>query len=541
MIAALALFALSAHDPIALAPGQRAGELFAACADGVLVRVESYEVTGTWQVASALSDLIALEDGGLAATDPDGDALLVLAGTGTEVTRRVAVARPSSVLAAGDELVVASTWGRTLTRARDGATLALSFGPREMLATLDGATVIVADAFGGSLAVVDVAAWRLIATHELPAHNIGALAWSADGELLVAHQILDTLAHTAFDDVHWGNLMRNVVREVDMRSLSRGTKGTKTSLLHLGDVGQGAADPSTLLVDEAGRYVVALGGTDELLTLDPSDLTQQRVRVGRRPVAALSLDDGRTIAVANALDASLTFVDVESGATTYLTLGPRPDTGDPAALGRRLFFDARLSHDGWMSCHSCHTEGHSPDLLADTLSDESFGTPKRIPSLLGAATTAPFAWNGSQPTLEAQIAKTLKQTMHTESLAEDSVAALAAFLRSLPPPPAGFAASSAAGPAVERGRAHFAAGGCTDCHAPPLFTSPDTYTVGLTDETGADTFNPPSLRGVGGRARLFHDGRFRRIEDLLARAEHQGSEELDEEGRADVAAYLRTL
>ena len=36
-----------------------------------------------------------------------------------------------------------------------------------------------------------------------------------------------------------------------------------------------------------------------------------------------------------------------------------------------------------MSCHSCHTDGHTSGRLADTLGDDTFGTPKRVLSLLG--------------------------------------------------------------------------------------------------------------------------------------------------------------
>ena len=41
---------------------------------------------------------------------------------------------------------------------------------------------------------------------------------------------------------------------------------------------------------------------------------------------------------------------------------PGTDLG-PVDRGERLFADARLSHDGWMSCQSCHTDGQSNGLL----------------------------------------------------------------------------------------------------------------------------------------------------------------------------------
>ena len=240
--------------------------------------------------------------------------------------------------------------------------------------------------------------------------------------------------------------------------------------------------------------------------------------------------------VASAFDDSIAFVDTEADRVTSIALGP--GLGDaPAERGRRLFFDARLSHDGWMSCHSCHSEGHTNGLLADTLGDDSRGTPKRVLSLLGSRDTAPYAWNGTAPTLEAQIEKTLRHTMHASDADAGTVAALAAFVSTLPAP----RPRPSSADVVERGRELFRLSGCTECHVPPLFTSADTYDVGTRDEAGATRFNPPSLRGVGLRAGLFHDGRHGTIEDMLARSGHPRGETLEAQAMAEIAAYLKTL
>ena len=256
-------------------------------------------------------------------------------------------------------------------------------------------------------------------------------------------------------------------------------------------------------------------------------------------MAALALDGGRAFAVANALDGSVSFVDVGEGRVETVVLGPRGAGGDdPVARGRRLFSDAGLSHDGWMSCHTCHPDGHGTGQLVDTLGDGSFGTPKRVLSLLGTAETAPYAWTGAQPTLEAQIEKTLRTTMHAEEFTAETVSDLAAYLRSLPAPSMPERDLS---PAAARGWTLFETSGCTDCHVPPLFTSEDSYDVGLRDEAGTARFNPPSLRGVGRRPRLFHDGRHGSLEELLERGGHPGTEALDRADIRDLAAYLRTL
>ena len=53
---------------------------------------------------------------------------------------------------------------------------------------------------------------------------------------------------------------------------------------------------------------------------------------------------------------------------------------------------------------------------------------------------------------------------------------------------------------------------CAECHAPPEYTAAARFDVGLADEVGNRRFNPPSLRGVGRRAPLFHDGRAASLE-----------------------------
>ena len=81
-----------------------------------------------------------------------------------------------------------------------------------------------------------------------------------------------------------------------------------------------------------------------------------------------------------------------------------------------------------MSCHSCHTDGHTNSLLSDTLGDGSYGAPKRVPSLLGVAATGPWTWTGSIPRLEDQVRKSIVTTMHGAKPTDQQVADLTAYL-----------------------------------------------------------------------------------------------------------------
>jgi hypothetical protein len=88
--------------------------------------------------------------------------------------------------------------------------------------------------------------------------------------------------------------------------------------------------------------------------------------------------------------------------------------------------------------------------------------------------------------------------------------ALAAYVRSLA---AALPATDQAAGASPRGASVFAAA-CAGCHAPPGLTGPPVAletvgtdpTLGLSSERGTGFYRVPSLRGVGTRGPLLHDG-----------------------------------
>ena len=426
-------------------------------------------------------------------------------------------------------------------------TVDLSFCPCELALLSDGSKLIVADAFGGKLAVIDMKRRAIDLIRSLPAHNIRGLAFAPDGRtLVVAHQVLNPLAHTSFDDVHWGLLIRNHLRVLRTSRLlppySDADLLDGSQLFDLGDVSYGAGDPGALAFDVHGNLIVALAGVDEVaITASPAQ-GPRRIVVGCRPAAVLPSPDGLLVYVADSLDDTISVVEIATGLRpATIALGPRPEP-TAAERGERLFSSAKLSHDGWMSCQSCHTDGHSNSLLSDTLGDASYGAPKRVPSLLGVAATGPWTWTGSVLRLEDQIRKSIATTMHGTKPTDEQVGDLAAYLGSLAPPSREV---TRAGPvdasAVARGREVFEGRKCASCHLPPEFTSSGRYDVGLSDEVGNREFNPPSLRGLSARDSLLHDGRAKSLEDVFEKVRHPRGLELTGKEIADLVAFLMTL
>lgn len=558
------------REPIALACTDEGKTLLAAnrrSASISVIDTVAQRIVAEYQVAQRLGDLAPLPGGKhWLAVDEMANQLLLLTcrDRSIQVVERLPVARdPIKIIVSfdGSSCIVGSRWSRRLTfvslakpPARDAhpklaatGCLDLPFCPREMAILAESSMLVVAEAFGGRIAVVDTERRSLESVRTLPGHNIRGLAMARDGRtLVVAHQALSRLAQTTFDDVHWGLLIRNHLRVLRIDALMQ--PGTDAALLKgsrlfdLGDVGYAAGDPAALAFDAKGDLIVALAGVDEIAITASPEQAPRRTVVGRRPAALAPSPDGSVVYVANSLDDTISIVDIKNGQRlASLALGPKPDPM-PADRGERLFFSAKLSHDGWMSCHSCHTDGHTSNLLSDTLSDGSFGAPKRVPSLLGVGKTGPWTWTGSVARLEDQVRKSITLTMRGLEPTKEQVADLTAYLNSLTPPPSMLTGDKPIeSRAIARGHKVFEAKKCATCHVSPEYTSSKTYDVGLVDEVGNRQFNPPSLRGVSQRDCLLHDGRARSLDDVFGKIRHPRDLALSPEEIADLRAFLSTL
>ncbi len=513
-------------------------------------------------VGRRLSQLVAWDgDRWLLAADEAAHTVLLIERTqsGFRVAQRLKVPHTPVGLAvdpARGTAYVASLWSRRLSvldvqpgcetqPLRLTKVIDLPYAPRRLLLVEDGRRMIVADAFGGSLGIFDTARATLETVRQLPAHNIRGMALTADGNrVLISHQILNDLAETSHNDVHWGVLMTNVLRWIPLSSILDPEKTILAgSHSHLtGDNTSAGGDPAEVAVTTDGRAIVALAGVNEVGIGFESDFTLRRVHVGQRPSATAVTADGTSAVVANTFDDTLSVIDLAQGKVErVLVPGRRPQPSE-VERGERLFYDARLALDGWFSCHSCHTDGHTTGHLTDNLSDQSFGDAKRILPLGAVGQTGPWAWNGLQTDLAAQVRVSVQSTMQGQPLPDDDIAALVAYLKTIEPPPSlSVARDEVNETAVAAGRQIFEARGCVNCHQPPHYTSEGAYDVGLADKLGNRLYNPPSLRGVSQRGPLFHDGRAKSLEDVLIKFRHQLEEPLSDEELRRLLAFLRSL
>ncbi len=539
-----------------------------------LVDLHKKKVILETAIGKRLSDLIVTRDTRrLLVTDEEAHQLIAVSFSpaGYEVEKRLTVSPYPASVRINDEgtyAFVASLWSRTVTIVNLNAWLdegdkqvstmkhqiRLPFAPREMLVlnVADQKTkipsleiprlkLLVADAFGSRLAVIDPESGQVDSLREIPAHAIrGLRLHSTKSQLVISHQVLSRLAQSTFDDVHWGSLMTNVMRTLELSDVldPKADLLTHSVLQYLGGPDRGAGDPAGFVMNPNGLTGLALSGTDELMLLDENNVYGGRVKTEQYPTAVAMGTDGVYAYVLNTLSDSVSVVQLAGPLLAgTISLGPQPDF-TPADRGERLFHNAKLSHDAWFSCSSCHVQGHTNGLLNDNMTDGTFGTAKRVLTLRGVAETAPYSWTGRFKTLSDQIAHSVKSTMQGNPLTEEETSDLEAYMKTLPPPPALGTEDKLA---VERGAAVFEAQNCRNCHTQPLFTSAKILDVGLKDERGTSKFNPPSLRGVSQNAPYFHDGRARNLEAVFTQFRHQLNGELSSEELTDLVAFLNDL
>lgn len=533
--------------------GNRDGTLQALSAERPEVPVE---VLAEVRVGGNLTGLTPLPDGRIVAVDRAGDRLVLLRlvpddeGAVAVASAHPTCRSPARAAAGGGTLAVSCLWARTVAlydlESDDGlerprASARLPFEPRELV-FLDGRTVLAADAFGGGLALLSADDGAVLRTRELAAHNLRGLALLRGGErVAVAHQQLHSGMHTTTDDIRWGVFITNSVTTLPVADLVTGSPRLerRSRVLDLGSVSTPSGDPAALRATPDGELVVALGGVSRVAFGAADARRTSHLPVGEGPSAVALGADGR-VYVANTRSDSLSVISAgRRREVARVALGPAVE---PSAeeRGEALFHDATLSLRGWMSCASCHTDGHTNHGLSDTLGDGNYGAPKRVLSLLGVADTRPYAWDGGMRRLEDQVVKSVKTTLRGRALTEAEVGDLAAYLRTLEVPALRDGDAPPAPRFVAAGRAAFDRYACNRCHREPTYTSPGVHDVGLADELGTTRFNPPSLRGLRFGRRFFHDGSARSLREVLAR-HPGGGVQVSGEDLPALVAFLKTL
>ena len=123
---------------------------------------------------------------------------------------------------------------------------------------------------------------------------------------------------------------------------------------------------------------------------------QQGAHGAMDSAAQLARLEGLKLAAAGAVPAG---VDPEF----WRVFAPKADTPEQVALGKKLYFDTRLSADGTVACATCHDVSRSFTDLRPVSEGISGKLGRRnAPTTMNAALITPLFWDGRSPTLSHQ-------------------------------------------------------------------------------------------------------------------------------------------
>ena len=262
-------------------------------------------------------------------------------------------------------------------------------------------------------------------------------------------------------------------------------------------------------------------------------------------------------------------------------------------LGKKLFFDPRLSKSGFISCNSCHnlSMGGS-DNLPTSIGDHWQKGPINAPTVLNASLNLAQFWDGRAVDLQAQAGgpianpgemgfthplaldmlrsipayvREFKQVFGSDKLAIDQVtAAIAEFEKTLVTPNARFdqwllGKQDAISSDELAGYKLFKDSGCVACHNGEAVggnsfqklgvVAPfpgDKHAAGRAGVTGKDAdrfnFKVPTLRNVELTYPYFHDGSANTLPEAVdTMARIQLGKKFTVSENAQVVAFLKTL
>lgn len=272
-------------------------------------------------------------------------------------------------------------------------------------------------------------------------------------------------------------------------------------------------------------------------------------------------------------------------------------------LGRRLFFDVRLSHKNQRSCATCHdpAQGFSNGRRFATGSDGQ-PTPRHVPSLINVGYCRPLFWDGRSATLEEQALlpiqnpremnlplpslerklnraadyrERFQQVFGGPATPRRVAMALAAYQRTIVARDTPFDKylrgdrEALKGPAKRGMELFFGRARCSVCHAGPQLTDNQFHNLGTADPELPDdpgrrgvtgrredqgAFRTPQLREIGRTAPYMHNGRFRSLLEVVTHYNFGGVSDqanphrdknlevlyLTEDEVADLVAFLET-
>ncbi len=350
---------------------------------------------------------------------------------------------------------------------------------------------------------------------------------------------------------------------------------------------KGFADVTDIACTPDGRYaLVTSSGTDRIAVVDiekllslvrrlppyerqhvlpnhlgyPTEFIVKHIPTGRNPHAILIMPDNRRAFVANTLDDTLSVLDLGKMQMTGVV-----DLGGPKNItrqrwGEQLFHNAFVTFHRQFSCNSCHPDGHVDGMTYDIEADGIGIQPVDNRTLRGILDTAPFKWEGTNPSLSRQCgARLAVYFTRLAPFTPEQLDALDYYVTTIPRPPNRFRPLGAPlTPAQRRGKEIFnrtatndgrtipVLDRCVTCHFPPYYTDRKRHDVGTQmpyDRTG--NFDVPHLNNIYDSAPYLHNGMAATLEQIWTvynpNDTHGATNDMTKDQLNDLVEFLKTL
>lgn len=274
---------------------------------------------------------------------------------------------------------------------------------------------------------------------------------------------------------------------------------------------------------------------------------------------------------------------IPAGLDAYLPVPEQnPITPEKVELGKKLFFDVRLSRDNTVACATCHNPkmGFTDDRPVSVGVAGRTGD-RRVPRIVNRGYGKSFFWDGRAATLEDQVVQPLQNpkemdlplaevTFRTGLPLEQVQQALAGYVRTILSGDAPYdrylggdrdalTTEQRLGLRLFRGKA-----GCTSCHLGPNLTDERFHNTGIAwprdegrytvtkNDRDRGAFKTPSLREAARTPPYMHDGSLKTMEAVIDFYDQGGKPNpaldaeirelrLSAEEKAALAAFLRAL
>jgi len=346
-------------------------------------------------------------------------------------------------------------------------------------------------------------------------------------------------------------------------------------------------DPADVAITPDGRHaLVTSSGSDRVAVVDvrkllamlraasdydrehvfpnhlgkPTEFVVRHVPTRHSPRGVVITPDGKTAFVANCLDDSLTVIDL----ATFEAAG-RIDLGGPGVVtrvrfGERLFHSANVTFHRQFSCHSCHPDGHVDGITYDIEPDGLGASPVDNRTLRGILDTAPFKWEGTNPSLQRQCGPRLAVFFtRIEPFTPSELAAVSEYICTIPRPPNRYRPLGAPLTDAQRrgkvifertrtndGREIAKENRCVTCHFPPLYTDRSRRDVGTKMWLDREShFDVPHWNNIYDSAPSLHNGIAETLEEIWTRYnpqdQHGVTNDLTKDQLNDLIEYLKTL